>query len=683
MKTKYKRRCEKHEIYTVNNRGSIVPKPKEIDAFYMKLKISPDLPPDRTLRAEVRRHSENLKCLSGSDIDISQLVDKEHEITFVCGSAGTGKTVLTKKLAYGWANEEVYTEFPWCIMFKCREILSLKATKGVNLNDHKLIEKFLEANFPFGSRDGLGMLFIIDGLDELYVGSADDSLIAALLELSCSKYSRSKLIITGRPHVEEALSRIICGKTCGLRKVEIQGLCEDQIEEYVKMFNSREGDSVDIRRAKDSSNRYLPTMYVPQFLNTFCCVAKLPKQGPACHAELYCWTLYLLLKQHGSRHSLMSDAFREFSKDLKALCRICYRLVTNDTVILKYDVKLELAGIRTGKEFIESFFADVSNNYKKQYQFKHLSLIKFFSAIYICTCKARMRIMEDFVKHGRIEVVLLICQMIEGFSLGENARESLLNAVNFKADDSRNLCSGVLEVLQRCTLDDWTKFGQSLDVIGCFLNDAVSDDRSIISGVKRLRCGDSHISNAKHSKKLFEIVEHLDNVYQLEMNAISAMFDDIGATTIAVNEYKSLGCVKYLRNVDGITLKEMKTSIGTIQKEITEKSGEKCKTVVIENCQLDDEDDEDGKTVHSKLEVLKLEKCKLTENNFVQLCKWGTLCKVFLLTALNIEDQWWLKLVEAIEDAKMNSSLQLMTLDIREYSTTLSNTLLKRVRMFS
>ena len=661
-------------------------KMKKIDEFYMKLKIRPDLPPGDTFKAEMQRHSECLKSPSDNDIDISQLVDKENDVTFVCGSAGTGKTVLAKRLAYGWANGEIYTEFPWCIMFNCREIHNFKTTKGVNLKDYELIEKFLETNFSFDFADGLGILFIIDGLNELSGGSTDDSLIGMLLELSCSKYGGSKLVITGRPHVEEALSRC-CGKMCGLRKVEIQGLCDDQIEQYVKMFNSREGDVIDISKAKDSSNRYLPTMHVPQFLNTFCCVEKLLKQRSLCIAELYCWTLYLLLRQHGNRQfaneQQISDTFKKFFKDLVALSRVCYKLVTNDTVILQYDIRLELENTSVGEGFIESFFADVSDIYKKKYQFKHLSLMQFLSVLHICTCKARMGIIEDFLQKGQIEVVLLICQMIEGFWLGKNARESLLRAVSFKPLGSRDLCNEVLQVLERCTLDDWTKFGHSLDIIECFLNNAVSEEKSIISSVKHLRCGDSYVSQVKHSKKLFKITEHLENVCQLEMDAISAAFDDIGATMIAVNEYESLRCTKYLRNIDGVTIKEMTTSICAIQEAIEINVSKKCKTVVIENCQLEDEYDEDGRAFNSNLEVLKLEKCKINESNFMQLCKWGALCKVFILIALNVEDQWWLKLVEEIEDANTKRSLQLKTLDIRKYSTKLSSKLLKRVRKCS
>jgi len=500
LKAKYKARYEKHEVHTVDNKGSISLQMRKIDEFYMKLKLSHELPPKANFKAEALRQYEDLKCSSADDIEIPQLIDRDTDVTFICGSAGIGKTVLAKTLAYGWANGNTYTEFQWCIMFECRDINYFQATEGVNLKGHELIGTFLEANFAFGFRDGNGLLFIIDGLDELHGISTDDSIIRQLLELTYLKYIGSKIIVTGRPHVEEVLSRT-CRKMCSLRKVEIQGLCHEQVEDYVEKFNSYESDVVDISNAKDSSNRYLSIMHIPQFLNTFCCLAKL-KEESVCHGNLYCWTLYLFLRQHGDRRSSsekqIPEIFGKYSKDLVALGRVCYKLIVNNNVILEDDVMSQLGGTGVEKQFVEGFFADASDSYKKRYQFKHLSLVEFLSAIYICTCKTRMKIVEDILEKGLIEVVLFICQMVEGFRAGGNVRACLLQAVNFKPLSSRNFCNDMLQVLQRCKLDDWTKFGQSLDIIDCFLNSNVSNEKSIIASLKNLRCRDSYLSNAKY-----------------------------------------------------------------------------------------------------------------------------------------------------------------------------------------
>ena len=316
LKAKYKKRYDKHEIHIVENLGSISLQMKKIEDFYMKLRIGLDIPPEDTLQAEAKQKSKILKNFSDDNIEISHLIDKENDITFVCGSPAMGKTVLAKKLACRWANGDMYTEFQWCIMFECRDINYFQATEGTNLKNNEVVDTFLETKFPFNFGDGKDMLFIIDALDELHGISTDDSIIHKLLELITSKYSGSKLIVTGRPHVGKILSRN-CRTICGLRTVEIQGLCDEQIEEYVNKFNSHEGNVIDISKVKDSSNSYLPITHVPQFLNTVCCVVRFLKEDTIGHAELYCWTLYLLLRQHGDSRASNEKQISEIFKLLR------------------------------------------------------------------------------------------------------------------------------------------------------------------------------------------------------------------------------------------------------------------------------------------------------------------------------------------------------------------------------
>lgn len=79
-------------------------------------------------------------------------------------------------------------------------------------------------------KDGKDMLIVIDGVDELFDIKGENFFIFEFLDTR-KPYGKSKLILTGRPHVESLLARprIPIG---GYKVVEIMGLGDKDIEEY-------------------------------------------------------------------------------------------------------------------------------------------------------------------------------------------------------------------------------------------------------------------------------------------------------------------------------------------------------------------------------------------------------------------------------------------------------------------
>ena len=300
----------------------------------------------------MRRCLETLKHFTSDDIEVSILTENDSRVTFICGVAGMGKSVLAKQLTVWWANGYMYTNFKLCIMFQCRDLNFFQRSKGAKLEKHELFEEFLKSICNFELGDGEGILFIVDGLDELYDINTNDSIIRQLLDLSVSKLINSKIIVTGRPYVEDKL--VEHGKEMGgLQTVQIQGLNDKQIDEYISKFSSLQDNITAINKSKDASQRNLPILHVPQFLNTFCCVAILTGRK-AIHneAELYSWTVYLLLLEHdksGFLNKTVSETFKEYSKALMTLSEVCHKLLNENKIIFEGEVELLVKNIRTGK----------------------------------------------------------------------------------------------------------------------------------------------------------------------------------------------------------------------------------------------------------------------------------------------------------------------------------------------
>jgi len=209
LKEIYRSQYGKHIVHKVDINGKkIVLREETIDDFAVELKIIDILSPMDTFTNETRRYCESFEGMSrGKKIDVSTLLDSNERVTFIRGLAGMGKSVLSKQLAHWWELGKIYKDFELCIMFECRDINKFVANEGRHFETYELLNEFIKSEFKFDVLDGKRIFFLVDGLDELLDIKSNNSIIWQLLDIKNSKYSKSKVIITGRPHVEDKLSR--------------------------------------------------------------------------------------------------------------------------------------------------------------------------------------------------------------------------------------------------------------------------------------------------------------------------------------------------------------------------------------------------------------------------------------------------------------------------------------------
>ena len=208
LKEAYQRQYGRHHIHVVDENRRIVLKEVMIDEFAVTLKLLPTTALESTFAGEARRYRQDLNSMERcEDIQCCDLIDSHSRVTFVRGIAGMGKSVLCSQLVYGWAKDEIYRNFKICVMFECREINAFADNKGGNFERRKSLNQFLNEKFNCDFEDGENLLFIVDGVDELYDIHENDSVIWELLDIENSKYSKSKIILTGRPHVQNKFFR--------------------------------------------------------------------------------------------------------------------------------------------------------------------------------------------------------------------------------------------------------------------------------------------------------------------------------------------------------------------------------------------------------------------------------------------------------------------------------------------
>ena len=674
-----------------NNR--IVLKEVDVSDFAVNLKIGRCSVPKRHFRDEAKRYLDNLKAAAGDAIDKSNLIDEKCHVTFIRGIAGIGKSVLAKQLTYGWANGDIYQNFKMCVMFECRDLNYFKDREGAELTKYEILGEFIKSKVNYDLGDGEGVLVIVDGLDELYDITEKDSVIFDLLNIN-GNYGMAKVIITGRPHVEHKLTGY--NKMGGLFKVEINGLSEDQIDEYIDKFSPNEDHKERINKARTSSKVSLPIMYVPQFLNTLCCVAILSGGEAVLNStELYCWTVFLLLKQHADKHGSSKkapDVFREFSQTLSTLSEVCYNLLTKNKIIFEGSIELLLGEVGKDKEFVESLFVDVSDNITDKYQFKHLSLIEFLSALYICKkdMKNLLEIIKDNLEKGYSEVVSFVCRLLSGFSYEGIIKEMLKIVVGLKQEvNEKQLLHDVIEFLNESGLGMQTKLQRSFEIVTLFLNKSFNDKEFIKSIIRKCH-GDDFRSSALSTENICEICRHLE-ICGWKEDDIRMTFANVFFRVFVVSRIEQLEiiAVKERFRIGGdsgsIELYNMKTTVDAVREKFRGglESGFDGSVWIVGCSFYDDEVNSHCSNDRQLTELVILGCMFKTFQSFINICDWGMSCERFSLDKLDLKIEWWERMTEMVEDRRRKGDLRARRLVINRCSTRMSNEMEKRVRGFS
>ena len=614
-----------------------------------------------TSRSAAERFFKQLKGMRESEVNLSQLVDKKNRVTFVSAIPGSGKSVLVKQLVYNWACNRLFRNFKVCITFECRELNYFALNEGTKFERRDLIHEFIKNKFNVDIGKVV-VLFIVDGLDELYDVYEDDSIIGQLLDHNKSKYHDSKIIITGRPLIEKMLLTHGGNNMGGVRKLGIPGLSDAQITNYIAKFaSSIDGSSDDviakINEAKKLSEGAFKFIHVPQMLNSFCCVVILSDvkriRNPV---ELYCWSLYLLLKQHADKGEKgIPDIFCKYSNELQVLSQLCHKFLISNTLIFEGNIEDNENG--KGSEFLKGLFVDVSDNFHEKKQFKHLTLMEFLSAFYVCTIENPTIIIKDILEKRLDQVLLFNCQLIAGLMYDGIIKEMFKNAPDLKEVKCEDFFHLVLTLVRECVTGDKDEsFKLSIDVVMCLMNKDIFQKQDILSPISQL----IFHNVGSNSLKLIDMMKVLISDFKCLDGELKKAFENVHFGEFFVLEINDLQFAKYFASVDDIKLCGMRCRVKTTVKEIRKKIDEindlgNCKRLSILKCILQDKDVDDELSKSYKLESLQIWDCTLNRNSIINLCKWVKISSIEEFELGNIEDMtsdWWNIFVDVIVSAK-------------------------------
>ena len=320
-------------------------------------------------------------------IKLSQVFDKieagQRKTVLLEGGPGCGKSTLSLHICSEWAEGNLFKEYKQVILVKLREKSVQRATSIANLLPKKTISMGQEIEEELIACDGEGVLFVLDGWDELPKGADGRSVILDILE--GTKLPDSSVIITSRPTSSASLYRVV------KNRVEVLGFTKQELEEYFRFCLENNVDNVKALLQKIQENPVIAgSCCLPLNASILVHLYKyagldLPKTQFGIFSSLARNCIYRHeIKTKGAETISRIRSLEELPKHLEPhfneLCRLAYEGVMEDRIIFEdLPGDFNTLGLLQG---VESF---ADGGMTHSYNFLHLSIQELLAAIYMAT----------------------------------------------------------------------------------------------------------------------------------------------------------------------------------------------------------------------------------------------------------------------------------------------------------
>ncbi len=367
------------------------------------------------------------------------------DIVIVVGRPGSGKTTLVHKLSKDWADGKVLGKYK--VLF----IICLRGFHNKpNVTLHDLIKCYFTMKKDFDriceyieEHEGLGVCFILDGLDEYQPESEEPKFIFQLIErdvLPCAT-----VIVASRPAAVAMYNQV------AKRQVEVLGFFKQEIDKYIESYEFNSDSQMSNLKNYLLHHPIIKYMcYLPIQTAMICflfdeCGDALPNTETGLYAE---FTKHTILRARHNRktlkcrvHSLEDLESEEKFIFLKDICELAYGMtisikqVATESSLGDLELRKTLGLISVDEKATICGFQNL-------YSFFHLTFQEFLAAFHISrqTIEEQLTIIQS---HGSKEHMYMVfkfyCGLVQ-FKKDDIRFKTLIELAKFSTVHTRQCC---------------------------------------------------------------------------------------------------------------------------------------------------------------------------------------------------------------------------------------------------
>ena len=350
--------------------------------------------------------------------DIFKNIEGERKVILIDGAPGSGKSTLTVHICQQWGRGELFNEYTVVILVQLRDPKVQSAQSIANLLPCESDAMAEQAAMEITAVKGNGVLWILDGFDELPLHMQKESFISALISPRLHQpnpLSKSTIAITSRP--------VSSGDLCSMvsSRIEVLGFTAEEQRLFFTECLNNDTKVVDTLMERLSSNPAMEgSCYLPLnasiVAHLYLTDGSLPSTVYGIFSSLiqHYLSRYLHERQGISQTLATFESLDGLPDDLRSsfeqLCKLAF-IGARDSKVTFSTSDIEAVGCSDQLYelgLLQAVPSIVSNGRSVYYNFLHLSIQEMLAAVHISRMPAskQISIFDSTFNEARFSAVL-------------------------------------------------------------------------------------------------------------------------------------------------------------------------------------------------------------------------------------------------------------------------------------